>query len=127
MKKSEVTKRRIIKATQELVNEKGLEGASVREIAKKASVNVASINYYFSKKENLMGEILLLNSEELGQTLKSRIQNRPPSALGRKRARRQPHDPLPALRRIPTVVDALVAGLRRRHRSRGRDLGFRHG
>jgi len=74
MKKSEVTKRRIIKATQELVNEKGIEGASVREIAKKASVNVASINYYFSKKENLMGEILLLNSEELGQNLKDRME-----------------------------------------------------
>ncbi len=75
MKKSEVTKRRIIKATQELVNEKGLEGASVREIAKKASVNVASINYYFSKKENLMGEILLLNSEELGKNLKDRMES----------------------------------------------------
>ena len=73
MKKSDRTKLKIIKATQEIVNEKGLEFASVREIAKKAEVNVASINYYFSKKENLLGEILLLNSEELKKGLRNRV------------------------------------------------------
>ena len=64
MKKSEKTKLRILEATQELIREKGVESASVREIAKRAEVN-GSINYYFSKKENLMGEILLLLSDEL--------------------------------------------------------------
>ena len=73
MKRSERTKLKIIKATQEIVNEKGVEFASVREIAKKAEVNVASINYYFSKKENLLGEILLLNSEELKKCLKIKV------------------------------------------------------
>ena len=73
MKKSEKTKLRILEATQELIREKGVESASVREIAKRAEVNVASINYYFSKKENLMGEILLLLSDELFENIKERI------------------------------------------------------
>ncbi len=73
MKKSEKTRLRIIEATQELIKEKGFESASVREIAKRASVNVASINYYFSKKENLMGEILILLSEELFDNLKENL------------------------------------------------------
>ena len=75
MKKSERTKLRILEATQELIRERGFENASVREIAKRASVNVASINYYFSKKENLMGEILILLSEELFDNLKEKIDN----------------------------------------------------
>ena len=75
MKKSEKTRLRIIEATQELIKERGVESASVREIAKRASVNVASINYYFSKKENLMGEILILLSEELFNSLKENIES----------------------------------------------------
>ncbi|MEC7183998.1 MAG: helix-turn-helix domain-containing protein [Bdellovibrionota bacterium] len=75
MKKSEKTRLRILEATQELIKEKGFESASVREIAKRASVNVASINYYFSKKENLMGEILILLSEELFNSLKENIES----------------------------------------------------
>ena len=74
MKKSEKTKLTILDATQDLIREKGVEFASVREIAKRASVNVASINYYFSKKENLMGEILILLSDELFESLKEKLE-----------------------------------------------------
>ena len=46
-------KENIISVATLLFAEKGLEGASVRDIAKKAKVNVAMISYYFCKKENL--------------------------------------------------------------------------
>lgn len=38
----------------------GFEGTSVREIAKGAEVNIASVNYHFTNKENLFNEILNL-------------------------------------------------------------------
>src|SRR6476661_1013028 len=46
-------KTHIINAAVELFAEKGFEGASIRDIATKANVNVAMINYYFGSKEKL--------------------------------------------------------------------------
>lgn len=43
----------IIESAIELFSTKGFEGTSVREIAAKAGVNVAMINYYFVSKEKL--------------------------------------------------------------------------
>ncbi len=50
---SSTSKENIIKAAQKLFGEKGFEGASLRDIAKKAKANVAMIAYYFGCKENL--------------------------------------------------------------------------
>lgn len=52
------TKRDIVVAAGELFAEHGLEGASVRTIAKKAGVHIAAINYHFGSKENLYLETL---------------------------------------------------------------------
>jgi AcrR family transcriptional regulator len=46
-------KTHIINTAVELFAEKGFEGTSIRDIATKASVNVAMINYYFGSKEKL--------------------------------------------------------------------------
>lgn len=46
-------KEQIIKAAIELFAEKGFEGTSVRDLAAKAEVNVAMVNYYFGSKEKL--------------------------------------------------------------------------
>jgi AcrR family transcriptional regulator len=48
-----VGKANIMQAARELFGEKGFEGASVREISKRAKVNVAMIAYYFGCKEAL--------------------------------------------------------------------------
>lgn len=46
------------KILQEAINLAGLKGDfTVREVAEKAGVNVASINYYFGNKNNLLKEI----------------------------------------------------------------------
>ena len=42
-----------MQAARELFGEKGFEGASVRDISKRAKVNVAMIAYYFGCKEDL--------------------------------------------------------------------------
>jgi AcrR family transcriptional regulator len=46
-------KTHIIEAAIELFAEKGFEGTSIRDLATKADVNVAMINYYFGSKEKL--------------------------------------------------------------------------
>ena len=44
---------RVCHAAADLFAEKGFEGTSIRDLATKADVNVAMINYYFGSKEKL--------------------------------------------------------------------------
>lgn len=46
-------KEHIISKAVELFAEKGFEGTSIRDLAAKAEVNVAMVNYYFGSKEKL--------------------------------------------------------------------------
>src|SRR5258705_1621443 len=48
----------IIDTALQLFSEKGFEGASIRDIAEKASVNVAMVNYYFGSKDKLFEKIV---------------------------------------------------------------------
>lgn len=51
-----------MEATLFLFAEKGYEGTSIRDIAEKANVNVAMVNYYFGSKEKLFENIVKLKS-----------------------------------------------------------------
>lgn len=51
-------KERIIFATIECIEEKGINAVTTRSIASKANVNNAAINYYFGTKEKLLEETL---------------------------------------------------------------------
>jgi AcrR family transcriptional regulator len=51
-------KEHIINVAIELFAEKGFEGTSIRELAAKADVNLAMINYYFGSKEALFEEMV---------------------------------------------------------------------
>ena len=53
MKKSELTKERILKAATELFAEHGYHATTHQMMSDKASVNIAAINYHFGSKENL--------------------------------------------------------------------------
>jgi AcrR family transcriptional regulator len=55
-------KEHIINNAVELFAEKGFEGTSIRDLAAKAGVNVAMINYYFGSKEKLFESMLALKS-----------------------------------------------------------------
>lgn len=58
------TKEKILLAARELFAVKGFEGASVREIARTAEVNIAAVNYHFSSKEKLFHHVMDMMFEE---------------------------------------------------------------
>ncbi len=47
------TKERILQAAQEVFAERGFDGASTREIASRAEVNISSLHYHWDSKETL--------------------------------------------------------------------------
>ncbi len=51
-------KEHILNAAIPLFAEKGFEGCSIRDLAARADVNVAMINYYFGSKDNLFVSII---------------------------------------------------------------------
>jgi len=51
----------ILDAAEELFAEKGFSGTSIREITQRAKCNIASVNYYFHRKENLYAEVFRLH------------------------------------------------------------------
>lgn len=58
-------KERIVRAVLTLIGEKGDVDPTIREIARKADVNLASINYYFRSKEKLLTEVEKHFAEEI--------------------------------------------------------------
>ena len=56
MSASDDTRQKIIEAAGTVFAEKGFQAATVREICAAASVNLASVNYYFGDKETLYVE-----------------------------------------------------------------------
>ena len=56
--KSEVTRQRLLEAAVEIFGQRGLEGATVREIARASGQNVAAIAYHFGSKERLYAAVL---------------------------------------------------------------------
>jgi AcrR family transcriptional regulator len=73
------TKSKIMEVARILFADQGFEGTSVREIAKSADVNVASVNYHFSNKENLFAEILRIGYLECSQNMRALYENENPN------------------------------------------------
>src|SRR6266487_1409466 len=54
MKQLKDTRSRILDGAEELFGERGLDRVSIRDITRKAKVNLAAINYHFGSKEDLI-------------------------------------------------------------------------
>jgi AcrR family transcriptional regulator len=66
----------IIKKAVELFAEKGFEGSSIRDLAAKADVNVAMVNYYFGSKEKLFEALVEKRALFMSQLIENVITNK---------------------------------------------------
>lgn len=55
---SEQTRERLLDAAREVFSQCGFQGATVREICRRAEANVAAVNYHFGGKDALLAEAL---------------------------------------------------------------------
>jgi AcrR family transcriptional regulator len=55
----------ILEIAQQLFADNGFDGTSIREISKKANINVAMVSYYFGSKEKLLEDIVLHKTNDL--------------------------------------------------------------
>src|SRR5438105_15088177 len=51
------TRSRILDVAEQLFSEQGFDRVSIRDITRKARVNLAAINYHFGTKEDLIGAV----------------------------------------------------------------------
>lgn len=72
------TKSKIMEVARILFATQGFEGTSVREIASAAEVNLASVNYHFTNKENLFSEILRMGYLECSDYMRKLFENEQP-------------------------------------------------
>ncbi len=59
---SEQTRARLLEAAREVFSEQGFQGATVREICRRAEANVAAVNYHFGSKDGLLAQALHFES-----------------------------------------------------------------
>ena len=55
---SEQTRARLLEAAREVFSQHGFQGATVREICRRAEANVAAVSYHFGSKDGLLAEAL---------------------------------------------------------------------
>jgi AcrR family transcriptional regulator len=53
-----MSREKILQATWELIKEEGIESVTIRQIASRAGTNIASVNYYFGSKDQLINEVV---------------------------------------------------------------------
>jgi AcrR family transcriptional regulator len=71
----------ILQVAEQLFAEDGFDGTSIRDIAKKANVNIAMISYYFGSKEKMLEAMVVNRISDMHLQLESLYnENIPPMA-----------------------------------------------
>lgn len=58
IEQEQTTEEKILEAASEVFTEKGFSGTRTRDIAEKAGINLALLNYYFRSKEKLFEQVM---------------------------------------------------------------------
>jgi len=61
----------ILQVAEALFAEKGFDGTSIREISKKAKINIAMVSYYFGSKEKLLESLIFFRTSDLRMQLEN--------------------------------------------------------
>lgn len=64
----------ILQVAEQLFAEEGFDGTSVRDIAKKANINIAMISYYFGSKEKLLEALVIYRIKAMSMHLENLYQ-----------------------------------------------------
>lgn len=62
------TKEQIIQTVLQMIGQEGIQQITIREIAKRADVNIAAINYHFGSKENLIKQAMNVFTKMISNT-----------------------------------------------------------
>lgn len=71
MKKTDSTKEKILKVANDLFAKNGFAATTVRDIAQRAEVNLAAINYHFQNKESLYWAVFSWNHFDIDQKIEN--------------------------------------------------------
>lgn len=71
--KSERTRKSIIKAAEKIYAQSGFRAMTLRDVTSDAGVNLASVNYHFGSKSDLMREVIRRNIEPINQERLARL------------------------------------------------------
>ncbi len=72
--RGQATRDRILDAAEQLFSQQGIDGTSLREITRAASVNLAAVNYHFQSKEVLVRAVFARRVGPLNQIRLLRIE-----------------------------------------------------
>jgi TetR/AcrR family fatty acid metabolism transcriptional regulator len=75
-KKSELTKELVYKAALELMEEKGYQGATIRDICKRANVSVGTFYSYFNTKSDVIREIYLSGDKFFLESVEPKLEGK---------------------------------------------------
>jgi len=78
------TKIKILEVATKLFARHGYEGASIREIAREAGVNLAAVNYHFQNKQNLYYRVMDANCVRMEGEIAKLAEDNPSPAVLRK-------------------------------------------
>ncbi len=69
------TKEKILLATIECIEKEGIHAVTIRKIAKIANVNIASVNYHFNSKQNLLHQLAKFTAENMVREWYMQLEN----------------------------------------------------
>jgi AcrR family transcriptional regulator len=76
---TEVRRQQIVRATLELMTERGVSAIGAREIARKAGVSPGTVSYHFASVQEIVAEAITVAIEEYYTTLAAGIEQRTPT------------------------------------------------
>lgn len=108
------TRTRILNASEQLFSDRGYSGTSLRAIAEQAGVNVASANYHFGSKAQLLEATLQravgpINSERLQRLDELQARSQPPNLADIVRAFIEPVIPQVQSEGLPKLLARVFA------------------